>query len=154
MWSCKLRGGPLGGGLGRSGEGGWVGKKKPHYIWSLHVCRSKWQRWLAVNWTLGLPIKATAQKATEEKNKGNTCTCTNSTNIHTLSFFVYFPWDFIMSVVKGLLREKGHGLTRTMFTLTHRHKWVCSEGANTTHIDVSVYTQFGRGSWWPGGLQQ
>lgn len=54
-----------------------------HNMWPPHVLHTKRSHWLAVNWTLGPPIKATAQKETGEKNKGKTHTSSNS---HTHSY--------------------------------------------------------------------
>lgn len=44
-----------------------------------------------------------------------------------------FPWDFIKSVVKGLLWEKGHGLMYMQHAQTHMHKFVRSIAANFIH---------------------
>lgn len=69
--------------MGGSGEGdgGCIGTKT---LYLATACLPYQTAALAhVNWTLGPPIKATAQKATGEKNKGNTCTHTHMHKQHT-----------------------------------------------------------------------
>lgn len=95
------------------GKMGWrdrLGWK--HNMWPPHVLHTKRPHWLTINWTLGPPIKATAQKATGEKTRAKHTHLYTLVHMHTLSS-PSFPWDFIKSKVKGLQREKGSHLSCT-----------------------------------------
>lgn len=74
----------------------------------------------------GPQLRPQLQKATGEKNNiEHTHTSAHKQHTHVPPSLLYFPWDFIKSMVKGLLREKWHGRAQT-----HVFK-----RASTTHTD-------------------